>query len=91
MGVALFVPQRFKPGCSDESERASCEMASIRQASLKPVKAALPLRDRGVGGDTVLEEVELTTWLQNPIHLAQGFDRVGNRAEGECAEGAVAT
>ncbi len=88
--VALGNIVEDEAGTPDQVDGVPGEMAAVGQPALEGLQAVLPCRHARIGGNTVLEEVEPASRAKDPSDLRQGGVDVGNRAQGEGAQGVVA-
>jgi hypothetical protein len=65
-------------------------MAPTGQSALQGFESALPSGHPGVGGQAMFDEVEPSSRADDPSNLSQRHVRIGDRAQGEGAQGAVA-
>ena len=88
--VALVNVVEGEAGAPNQGYGVTGEMTAIGHPALKRFQAALPSRHTRIRSKAVLEEVEPAARTEHPADLRQGGVDVGNRAQGEGAEGIVA-
>jgi hypothetical protein len=73
----------------NEFSDVSIEVAVSSQAALKPIQSQLPLPNRSIRTEAMLEEEKSSTRLEHPVHLAQRFANIIDAAQSERADHAI--
>jgi len=88
--VALVNVVEDEAGAPNQGDGVTGEMTAIGYTVLERFQSALPCRHARIRSKAMFEEVEPASRTEHPADLRQGGADVGNRAQGEGAEGIVA-
>jgi hypothetical protein len=88
--VALINVVEAEAGSPNQGDGVTGEMTAVGHPALERFQSALPSSDARIRSKTMLEEVEPTFRTEHSADLRQDGADVGDRAQGEGAEGIVA-
>ena len=88
--VALINVVEAEAGAPNQGDGVAGEMTAIGHTALERLQSALPYSHARIRSQAMLEEVKPASRTKHSADLGQGGIDVGNRPQGECAEGIVA-